>query len=300
MEKRGYLFVLLTALVSGASIFLNKFGVSGINPYIFTFAKNVLVVLFLLSLLILFKDIKIIKTLNKTQWLKLVIIGFFGGSIPFLLFFKGLSLAPSTTSALLHKSMFIFVAILAGYFLKEKVNKKFIIAALLLFAGNFALLNITSFSFGIPDLLILIAVLLWAAETIISKHALTELPSRVVAFGRMFFGVLFILAFLAATGNITPLATLTAPQLGWILFTSVLLLFYVTTWYAGLKRIPASSAASILVLGSAITTALSIIYAGSFNLMDLAGITLIASGVATIIGVSYIASKFKILLPSKN
>ncbi|MBW3011052.1 DMT family transporter [Candidatus Woesearchaeota archaeon] len=300
MEKRGYLFVLLTALVSGVSIFLNKFGVSGINPYIFTFAKNVLVALFIFSLIILFKDIKVFKTLTRTQWLKLVAIGLFGGSIPFLLFFKGLSMSSSTTSALLHKSMFIFVSILAVYFLKEKINKKFIIAALLLFAGNFALLNITSFNFGIPDLLISIAVLLWATETIISKYTLKELPSRVVAFGRMFFGVLFILVFLAATGNIKHLASLTVPQLGWILFTAVFLLVYVTTWYAGLKRVPASSAASILVLGSAITTALSIIYAGSFNFIDIAGIILIASGVSTLIGLSYITSKIKILLPSKN
>ncbi|MBW3014065.1 DMT family transporter [Candidatus Woesearchaeota archaeon] len=292
--------MLLTALVSGVSIFLNKFGVSGINPYIFTFAKNVLVALFIFSLIILFKDIKVFKTLTRTQWLKLVAIGLFGGSIPFLLFFKGLSMSSSTTSALLHKSMFIFVSILAVYFLKEKINKKFIIAALLLFAGNFALLNITSFNFGIPDLLISIAVLLWATETIISKYTLKELPSRVVAFGRMFFGVLFILVFLAAIGNIKHLASLTVPQLGWILFTAVFLLVYVTTWYAGLKRVPASSAASILVLGSAITTALSIIYAGSFNFIDIAGIILIASGVSTLIGLSYITSKIKILLPSKN
>lgn len=300
MEKRGYLLVLSTALVSGAAIFLNKFGVSGINPYVFTFAKNVLVVLFLLSLLILFNDFKAFKSLKKTQWLKLVAIGFFGGSIPFLLFFKGLSMAPSTTAALMHKSMFIFVSILAVYFLKEKVDKKFIIAALLLFAGNFALLNITSFGLGIPDLYILIAVLLWTTETIISKHTLKEVPSRVVAFGRMFFGVLFILVFLAATGNITHLASLTISELGWILFTAVFLLFYVTTWYAGLKRIPASSAASVLVLGSAVTTALSIISAGSFNFIDVTGIILITGGVAALAGIFDIATKIKLILPSKN
>ena len=283
MAKKGYIFVLLTALVSGASIFVNKFGVKGINPYIFTWSKNILVVLFLFSLLILFKDLKTFKTLTNKQWLKLAAIGLFGGSIPFLLFFKGLAISPSSTAALLHKSMFIFVTVLAVFFLKEKLNKGFIVAAILLFAGNLFLLKLTNLSFGIPELLILAAVLLWSTETIISKNALKELPSRIVAFGRMFFGAIFILVFLAATGNITSFLELTVPQLGWIFLTSIFLLFYVTGWYAGLKYTPASTAASILVLGSAITTTLSIAYAGTFNITEIIGILLISSGAITAI-----------------
>jgi len=298
--KRGYLIVLMTALISGFSIFMNKFGVTGINPYVFTFSKNLLVVLFLLSLLILFKEFKTFRTLTKNQWLKLVAIGLFGGSIPFLLFFKGLAMSPSTTSALLHKSMFIFVTILAVFFLKEKLSKGFIIGALLLFGGNFLLLKITSFSFGIAEVLILIAVLLWAVETTISKHVLKELPSKVVAFGRMFFGIIFIFIFLAATGNASNIALLSTKQLGWILLTAVFLLLYVTTWYAGLKRVHASSAACILVLGSAVTTTLSFIYSSSYSFVDIIGIVFILGGVVSIMGYSYLTSKIKIILPYKN
>ena len=300
MMKKGHLFVLLTAAVSGVSIFLNKFGVEGINPYLFTWAKNIIVVLFLFSLLILFKDIKTFKTLNNKQWLKLIAIGLLGGSIPFLLFFKGLSMSPSSTAALLHKSMFIFIAALAVIFLKEKLNKGFIAAAALLFAGNLFLLKLTNLSFGIPELLILTAVLLWSAETIVSKNALKELPANIVAFGRMFFGAIFILIFLTATGNLWQFTELTVPQLGWIALTSIFLLLYITTWYAGLKQIPASIAASILVLGSAITTILTIAYAGTFSTAEIIGTVLICSGVSTAVSYSYLVSKLKFLLPSKN
>lgn len=296
MIKKGYAFVLLTALISGVSIFVNKFGVEGINPYLFTWVKNILVVLFLFSLLILFKELETFKTLNNKQWLKLVAIGFFGGSVPFLLFFKGLSMSPSSTAALLHKSMFIFVSALAVLFLKEKLNKGFIAAAVLLFAGNLFLLKITNLSFGIPELLILTAVLFWSTEIIISKNTLKQLPSNVVAFGRMFFGAIFILGFLLATGNIGQFLELTLPQIGWIALTSAFLLLYVTTWYAGLKHTPASVAASILLLGSAITTILSIAYAGSFSIVELVGIGLISAGVITAI----CTSRMKILLPSRN
>ncbi|NQU78484.1 DMT family transporter [Candidatus Woesearchaeota archaeon] len=298
--KRGYLFVLLTALVSGVSIFLNKFGVKGIDPYIFTWSKNILVALFLFSALMMIKEIKTFKDLKPKQWGQLVLIGLLGGSIPFLLFFKGLSMAPSATAALLHKSMFIFVAIAAVLFLKEKLNKGFLVAAALLFVGNFLLLGKTGFTFGLPEFLILAAVLFWSAETALSKHVLNDLPSMVVAFGRMFFGVLFILLFLFMTGSITKIATLTLPQVGWILFTAVLLLAYVSSWYAGLKLVPASKAVCVLLLGSAITSILSFIYAGSVTISGLTGVALVLSGVLTIIGYSYLVSKFRILFPTRE
>jgi drug/metabolite transporter (DMT)-like permease len=189
--------------------------------------------------------------------------------------------------------MFVFVSILAVFLLKEKVNAGFIVAAVLLFTGNLLLLLTKSFSFGLAEILILSAVLLWALETIISKHTLNELPSRVVAFGRMFFGALFIFIFLIATGNITNLVSLSLNQLSWVFFTSTILLLYVTTWYAGLKRINASSAASVLVLGSAITTTLSAVYAGSFSFFDIAGIILICSGVFLVIAYSYLVSRIR-------
>ncbi len=294
------MFILLTALVSGVSIFMNKFGVKGIDPYIFTFSKNLLVALFLVSLIFMFRESKTFKELKPIQWGKLMLIGLLGGSIPFLLFFKGLSMAPSATAGLLHKSMFIFIAIAAVLFLKEKINKVFIVAAALLFAGNLVILGTTSFSFGIPELLIMLAVLFWSAETIISKHTLVELPSSIVAFGRMFFGVVFMLMFLAATGNMSGVASITLPQLGWILFTALLLFGYVTSWYAGLKLVSAARASCVLVLGSAITTLFSFIYSGSVTIAGLAGSALILSGVILIIGYSKLISKFRNVRPTKN
>jgi drug/metabolite transporter (DMT)-like permease len=298
--KRGYIFVLLTALVSGVSIFLNQFGVQGMNPYVFTWSKNILVALCLLSTILLLKESRALKQLSAKQWGKLATIGLLGGSIPFLLFFKGLSMAPSATAALLHKSMFIFVAVAAVFFLKEKLSKSFIIAAALLFIGNLLLIAKTDFSFGIAESLIMLAVLFWSAETIVSKHALKEIPSNIVGFGRMFFGVIFISIFLTATGNITQAASLTLPQLGWIAFTAVLLFLYVTSWYAGLKRIQASRATCVLLLGSAITTIISFIYAGSVTIAGLAGVAFTLSGIILIIGQSYVVSKLRFLLPSRS
>lgn len=279
-KKRGIILVLLTAIISGFSIFINKFGVSGINPYIFTFAKNTLVAIFLASIILFTLEYKRIKKLKLKQWSSLALVGLLGGSIPFLLFFKGLQLTSGASGAFIHKTMFLFVAILALVFLKEKLNKYLLLGAALLLAGNFLLLKLTAFNFELGELLILTATLFWATEFTLSKHLLKNIAPNIVAFGRMFFGSIFIIAFLASTSQLTQIATITLNQFTWILLTSVFLLLYVTTWYNGLKHIKVTTAACILLLGSPITTILSFIFLQStVTIYQILGITLISAGV---------------------
>lgn len=278
--NKGLSLVFLTAVISGFSIFLNKFGVEGINPYVFTFSKNLIVFLFLFSVIVFFRKFDQLKKLPAKQWLKLAVIGLLGGSIPFLLFFKGLSMASGATSAFIHKTMFVYVMFLAAIFLKEKINKKVLAGAAILLLGNFLLLKMNNFAFNIGDFLILVATLFWAVENTISKYVLKTLNSTIVAFGRMFFGSIFILIFLIFSGNINSVATLTAGQMLWVIITSALLFFYVFTWYSGLKHVKVSIATSVLLLGSPITTLLSFIFLDSaVSLSQLVGVLLIPVGV---------------------
>lgn len=256
--RKGYLLVFSTAIISGFSIFINRFGVKVVNPYIFTFLKNVSVAVFLLSILLLLKDWKVLKKINKKQWALLVLIGLIGGCIPFLLFFKGLSLTTAANGSFLHKTMFIYVALLAFIFLKEKIDKKFLIGGLLLVLGNIFLLKTMPFKIGPGELFILSATLFWAVENILSKYVLKELPGRVVAWARMFFGSIFIFAFLLLTAQASLLTTITLEQASWVLITAILLFAYVITWYSGLKYIPVSRATVILLLGSPVTSLLSL------------------------------------------
>jgi len=284
MKKSGIILVLLTAIISGVSIFLNKFGVQGINPYIFTFAKNIIVALFLFSIIIFATQFQKIKQLTKKDWLKLSLVGLLGGSIPFLLFFKGLQLTTGASGAFVHKTMFIFVAIFALTFLKEKLNKTIFVAAVFLLLGNLLLLKLNSFAFTTGEILILLATLFWAAEFTLSKHVLKNVSGNIVAFGRMFFGSLFILIFLLATNQFQIIQTITLSQLSWILITSTFLFFYVLTWYNGLKQIKVTTATAILLLGSPITTLLSIIFLGTtVTLLQLMGVLSISIGIFLVI-----------------
>lgn len=293
-NKNGLLFILGTALISGISIFINKFGVKGIDAYLFTGIKNLIVALLLCSLILLVRDYRKLRELTRKDLVRLFLIGLTGGSIPFLLFFKGLQMTSASQGAFIHKTMFVWVSILALIFLKEKLNKGIIIGAVLLLAGNLLLLKLNNFVFSTGDLLILGATLLWSTETIISKHTLKTLDSRIVAFGRMFFGSLLIIIFLTITNRISLIKALTTTHIAWILITSVFLFGYVFTWYSGLKQIKASVATSILLLGSVITTMLNLSFANiTITLSQIIGVTLLIIGVASVVGFTTIIKKIQ-------
>jgi len=283
MKKKGLMLVFFTAVISGISIFINSFGVSGFDSSVFTFSKNIVVALLLFSVIIGVKEFFALRNLNKKQWSKLATIGLIGGSIPFLLFFKGLQMTTGSTSGFIHKTLFVFVAVFALFFLKEKLSKGFIFGAVLLLLGAFLMMS-PDLVFSSGHILVLGATILWGVENVISKNALKELSGNIVAFGRMFFGSLFIFTFLLFTGKTPMLFSMTNAQYMWIAVTSVFLLLFVFTYYNGLKYVKVSTAASVLAIGAPITTALSIIFKGTVvTAMQAAGMLSIVLGVVVIV-----------------
>ena len=126
-EKKGYFLILLTAIISGFSIFLNKFAVAESNPFVFTFLKNAIVAIFLFSAIFLFCEFNAIKSLSKKNWFKLIVLGLIGGSIPFALFFYALQSTSAISAGFLQKTMFIFASLFALVFLKEKISTQVMI-----------------------------------------------------------------------------------------------------------------------------------------------------------------------------
>jgi len=261
-ENKGILLILATAVISGLVIFISKFSVSVVNPYIFTGLKNIIVALMIIGWLVAAKDRNLLKQLGAGQWLQLVLVGLIGGSIPFLLFFKGLSLTSAVQAAFIHKTMVIFVIVLAVVFLKERVSRGLLIGIFALIIGNIFLLEILGHELNLGSLLILMAAILWAIENVLSKHLLENLPSRVVIWARMTFGSIFIVFFWLITGQAHLVVSLSLAQIGWTFLSAIILLAYVVTWYTGLKYVRLSIAATILMIGSTITSILTIMSSG--------------------------------------
>lgn len=279
----GIFFSFLTAITSGFAIFVSSFALKTFkDPLAFTVLKNIVVACLLVSLVFFLGKWKNLNGISRKNWLYLGLIGIIGGGIPFLLFFKGLSMSSALVGAFIHKSLFIWVSIMAAVFLKEKIGKLQSIALVILLMGNFLLGAFNSFSFGSGEKMIFIATLFWSVEYVIAKKVLSEIDSDILACARMFFGSLFLLAYFAAVGKLGTLLVADNKQIMWTVMASAFLFGYVIFWYRALKSAPASAVSSILVLGSPITTLLSIIFIGGFkySMFQLVGMFLIAAGLA--------------------
>jgi len=74
--RKGVYFALIAAIISGFSIYINKFAVMEMkDPFIFTTVKNLAVVALLFAFLILPKALPELKSLSRKQWLTLGAIG---------------------------------------------------------------------------------------------------------------------------------------------------------------------------------------------------------------------------------
>jgi len=259
-ETRGTLLILLTAIISGISVVINKFFVAAVDPLILAAVRALFIGIIFLFISLYFSKSE--KKFNKVSWKYLVSIGIIGGGIAFWLFFSGLKLTTSGRAAFIHKTLPIYATLLAIIFLKEKITKKQLIAMVVMLAG-LVLIELTNISseMKIGDLLILSATVLWAIETTLSKKAMLEKESNwVVTFSRMFFGALVLFAIIFLLGKTSLLLTLNSQQLLYIFISGVFLFFYVLTFYWGLKYINLSKASTILLLAPVISLGLGFIW----------------------------------------
>ena len=124
---------------------------------------------------------------------------------------------------------------------------------------------------------------MWTIENIISKKAVATISPRLVAWGRMSFGSLFIVMFWTFTGQLSSLAALEVQQFFWVFITALLLFGYVTTWYTGIKYMPLTYAAAILALGAPITALLQLMQGKEFAAGQIWGMGIMFLGAAVFI-----------------
>ncbi len=258
-QRQGIMLAFGAAIVSGISIYVNKFGVAQIkNPFIYTTVKNSIVLVGLLALVGLLTSWKELRGLTLARWLAWLGLGVIGGGIPFLLFFQGLTTASAASAALIQKSLFIWVALLALPLLKERLGAWQVLGLIVLGVGQLLLQPIIHWGgWDTGDTLILIATLLWAVETILAKRVLGWMSSQTAALGRMGIGALVMWIFLALTGRAGTVFTLDGTQWFWVAVTAIFLMAYVWTWYSALKWAPATVVTSVLTIGAIVTIVLS-------------------------------------------
>ena len=260
----GVLLALATAAISGVSIFVNGLAVKQLpDPAVYTTLKNGVAALFLLGLALATVRPTAIRAVPARSWGWLAVIGIIGGSVPFLLFFTGLAQASAPSAAFIHKTLFIWVALLAVPLLGERLGLVQLGALAVLLVGQALILTPAGVTWGTGETLIAVATLLWAAETIVAKRVLRSVPSGIVGAGRLGIGLVVLVGYLAVTSKLGAVASLSATQWTWVLITGVLLTGYVATWFAALQRAPASLVTAILVLGAPVTAGIQALQTGA-------------------------------------
>ncbi|HSD11928.1 MAG TPA: DMT family transporter [Patescibacteria group bacterium] len=256
--RAATVLALAAAVISGTNNFLTKIAVTAVrDPLVYTTLKNAIVAVILVAAVLAFRSRKEIAALRRPVLLKLLAVGAIGGSLPFALYFTGLARTSAINAAMIHKTLFIWVLLLAAPFLKERLTRLQWLGIAATFGANLVVGGFSGFRFDGGELMILAATVLWAVENVFAKKALQEVSSSLLAAARMGIGALILLPFALARGGAAAVAGLGAGQWGWTLLTSVLLLGYVVAWYAALKRAPATYVATLLVPATLVTNALT-------------------------------------------
>jgi drug/metabolite transporter (DMT)-like permease len=252
-----------TAAISGVSIFVNGLAVKQLpDPALYTTLKNGIAAIVLVALAMATVRPEAVRAIPARTWGRLALIGAIGGSIPFILFFTGLAEASAPSAAFIHKTLFIWVALLAVPFLGERLGLAQLGALAVLLVGQALILTPAGVTWGTGETLIAAATVLWAVETILARRVLATVPSGVVAAARLGFGLVVLVGYLAVTGSLGAVATLAPVQWAWVLLTGLFLAAYVATWFAALQRAPASLVTAILVIGAPVTAAIQALQTG--------------------------------------
>jgi drug/metabolite transporter (DMT)-like permease len=268
---------LVTAVISGVSIFVNSYAVKQIaDPAIFTTLKNGIAAAVLLVLALTVVRKADVQTVRRSDWLGIAVVGVVGGGIAFLLFFTGLALASAPSAAFIHKTLFVWVALLAVPVLGERLGLLQIGALSTLLGAQLLIAPPTGVTWGTGETMIATATLLWAVEVVLARRLLARVPVGVLSVGRLGIGLIALASYLALTGRVPLLTELSATQWAWAIFTGLLLAGYVGSWLAALSRAPATVVTSVLVLGAPITAALAAVTGGTMPApAQLAGYSLI-------------------------
>jgi drug/metabolite transporter (DMT)-like permease len=260
----GLLLALGAALISGLSIYLNAFAVKQLpDAALFTTLKNGVAALVLVGAALGMGAVGELRTIERRRWPLLIAVGVVGGSVPFVLFFSGLAQASAPSAAFIQKTLFLWVALLAVPFLGERLGPVPLVAVVVLLLGQALVMPPEGIVWGAGEAMILAATGLWAVEVVLAKRLLGGVSSGLLGAVRMGVGVVVLTGYLILSGKAGLVGSLTPAQLLWVLLTGLLLAGYVATWLAALKRAPASSVSSVLVVGAVITGILTAVSKGA-------------------------------------
>ena len=275
------LMALLGQLLLASGTFLvAKFALLEIPVIDLATARFVLSTLFLLLLTVASKNVR---RIERSDYQIFFLLGVLCVPVNQGLFLWGLSYTSPTHGALLYSTLPVFVFLLAHFYLKEEFKWQKIFGIGLAFAGaTYIMLEKglkfeTQYLFG--DFLIMLAVLAWAAYTVLGKPYVTKygppfLTFAAVAIGTaVFLPIGIIPAVQYDWGSVSSKALF---SLGYIAFLTSGIAYIL--WYYALSKMEASRVAVVNNFQPVVTAMLSFAFYGErFSLgFVIAGLVVLA------------------------
>jgi drug/metabolite transporter (DMT)-like permease len=197
-KKIIFLMILCSLFWSGAFI-AGKICSPFIPAFTLTFLR------FSIATIVLFLFCKIkdqkIKTLTKKDIPVFLFTGILGMVGYHVLFFTSLKYTTAVNASLIGASNPIFTVIISFFFLKDKLTTKRVLGIILSFTGvvltitNVDLEIVKSLSFNKGDLIMLVAVLLWASYSVFSKMVMKNYTPITLTFYSFLFCTIFLIPF---------------------------------------------------------------------------------------------------------
>jgi drug/metabolite transporter (DMT)-like permease len=285
--RTGYVLALLSAAVSGIAIYVNSLGVKMFtDAALYTTLKNAVVgVALLIPLVVLARQRRELARLTAGKWSLLLVLALISGSIPFLLFFRGLQLTNGVTGALLNHLQFVFVAVFASVALRERINGVMWAGLAVLVAGTLIGVNTGAVRWNEGALMVLASSVLFAAGFVLAKYLLAELSTLTVMAARMTLGTVALGAYVAATGHLSAMSHLSATQWSYVVLTGIILLAFTVTTFTAIARVRVSAVIAIQMAAPAVTVLLQSLAEGRLQVVAAAvpGLVLTLAAVAVIV-----------------
>ena len=219
------LWMLLTTMVWAVNLSLIKFSLREFTPHGFNGIRLALSAAIFLGVLAFSRGGF---SLGKGDFLKVAGLGLLGTTIYQLLFIQGISRTQATTTSMIMPMTPVFIAVLSSVFKLERIHwaawlgiAASFLGVYLLVAGQNSHLALTWQSVK-GDVFLLLANLVWALYTVLSKPLLERVPPVKLAGLSTAIGTAFYLPFAAADVGRVPWGSISAGAWASLLYSAVL------------------------------------------------------------------------------
>lgn len=198
-DKKVYFLMVLSTIFWAGAFIAGKLSAPFIPPFTLTFLR------FFFATIIMYFVVKArdgsIYKLKKEDYRVFLFTGIVGMFGYHVFFFSALKYTTAINSSIIGATNPIITTILVTIFLKDKISFKRLLGIILSFTGvvltitNADLNALINFSFNKGDILMLVAVLMWASYSVYSKRVMNRFTPLTLTYYSFLFCTIFIIPF---------------------------------------------------------------------------------------------------------